>query len=122
MCPGFGYCLGQSGEHEEDNHFEEGPNDGRQLRKQNGKCNDKHNIELEVVSTDTSENGINLNKIDAQKKLANMKKKTKDSHHSHHRHGHSHGHSHDNDHESINVRAAIIHVLGEFYFRYINIF
>ena len=108
MCPGFGCLKGHSHDEEEENHF-----DNKHLEKQQN-CkitNDKH-IELEVVSSDTSENGINLNKIDAQnnqKKLANIKK-TKNDNHSH-RHGHHH-HSHNHDNESINIRAAIIHVLG----------
>lgn len=59
--------------------------------------NDKPHIELEVVSTDTSENGINLNKIDAQNTQKKLAKNTK-----------------NDNHESINIRAAIIHVLGRF--------
>lgn len=111
-CVCTGFCLkGHSPDYDEDDHYQTDGN--RQLqKKQNGELstNDKH-IELETVSTDTSENGINLNKIDAEKnkkKLANIKNKSND-HHSH-RHGH---HSHDHDSDSINVRAAIIHVLGK---------
>ena len=114
MCPGFGCLKGHSPDHDEDDdHYDF--DGGKQLEKKpNGKLatNDKHQIELEIVSTDTSENGINLNKIDAEKKLANIKKKSNDHHHSH-LHGH---HSHNHDSESINVRAAIIHVLGRLRF------
>lgn len=119
MCPGFGCLRGHSANEEEDDdgvhHYAAATDGGRQLAKSaNGKPNDKHHIELEIVSTDTSENGINLNKIDhenSQKKLANIKKSKNDHNHSH-RHGH---HSHNHDHESINVRAAIIHVLGRLF-------
>lgn len=115
-CPGFGCLRGQHSHNEEEDgphHYPASTDGGRALAKQqNGKLpNDKPHIELEIVSSDTSENGINLNKIDAensQKKLANIKR-TKNDHNHSHRHGH---HSHNHDHESINVRAAIIHVLG----------
>lgn len=128
MCPGFGCLRGHSHSEEEDedglHHYQAATDGGRQLAKQqppNGKRpNDKHHIELEIVSTDTSENGINLNKIDAensQKKLANIKR-TKNDHNHSHRHGH---HSHNHDHESINVRAAIIHVLGRRLFSSLNV-
>jgi solute carrier family 30 (zinc transporter), member 2 len=31
-----------------------------------------------------------------------------------HDHGHEHGHSHDHGDSSVNVRAALLHVLGDF--------